>query len=239
MLTWDQIRNTLFLDIETAAIERSYEDLSERMQALWDKKSLKYQRQEPEKSPEELFYEKAGIHAEFGQVVCISCGIILKEAAGATLRLKSFYGQPEKSLLEDFGDMLEKFTKNGNKLLCAHNGKEFDFPYLGRRFLIQGVPLPDVLQVQGKKPWETVFVDTMEMWKFGDFKSYTSLDLLAAIFDVPTPKDDMDGSQVNEVFWYQNDVERIKTYCEKDVSTTVQVCLKMSGLAVSLEEEHT
>ena len=232
MYTRDQIEQILFLDIETAGLVKSYEDLSPRMQELWNKKSKRYQRSEEEKLPEELYFEKAGIHAEFGRVVCISCGYLRfeEQGKGPSIKIKSFYGADEKKILEEFGEMVDRFMQKHNRFLCAHNGKEFDFPFIGRRCLINGIPLPEALDVQGKKPWETKFIDTMELWKFGDFKSYTSLDLLAAVFDIPSPKDDIDGSQINEVFWYQNAHERIMTYCEKDVKTTAQVLLKMNGL---------
>lgn len=220
-------RKILFLDIETVPAVQDYTELPERLMPLWDKKSRRYQNQEPDKGVEELFFQKAGIHAEFGKVVCISCGYLQFEGEKPTgIKLKSFYGEDERQILEDFAKVLNDFSSKKFNL-CAHNGKEFDFPYLGRRYVIHGLPLPNVLQTQGKKPWETTFIDTMELWKFGDYKAYTSLDLLAAVLGVPSPKDDIDGSQVANVFYYEKDHERIKVYCEKDVLTTAQVLLRM------------
>jgi hypothetical protein len=232
-----QLENILFLDIETVSSAPAYEDLSPRMQALWEHKSARFQRQDAPRSPAELYTDKAAILAEFGRVVCISCGYLRFDAQGKpALTLRSYRGADEKALLDEFGQMLNQYTsRSSERRLCAHNGKEFDFPYLGRRFLIQGLPLPLALQVQGKKPWETPFLDTMELWSFGDYKGFTSLDLLAAVFNIPSPKDDIDGSQVGRVFWQEQDHERIRVYCEKDVYTTAQILLAMSRLPL-LEE---
>lgn len=228
-----EIENLLFLDIETAPLAPNYEGLEPRMRELWDSKMLRYQRQDPEKDGAQLFLEKAGIHAEFGRVVCISCGyVFFDDATGEPeIKMKSYFGEDEKKILTDFSKMLNKWTRaKSGRTLCAHNGKEFDFPYLGRRYLIQGLEVPYILKIQGKKPWEVNFVDTMELWKFGDYKAYTSLNLLSAVLGIPSPKDDIDGSQVRRVFWEEKDHERIKTYCEKDVLTTAQVLLRMSLL---------
>lgn len=231
MYTQHQLENILFLDIETASVTATYADLPERMQGLWDRKANKYQRFEPDKTPAELYTEKAGIHAEFAQAVCISCGYLRFDGDKPEIKLKSYYGPDEYQNLKDFGEMLNKFVmaKQGRNL-CAHNGKEFDFPFLGRRYLVHGLALPRPLQIQGKKPWEIPFVDTMELWKFGDYKAYTSLDLMTAVLGIPSPKDDIDGSQVGRVFWEEKDYDRIKTYCEKDVRTTAQVLLRMSRM---------
>lgn len=235
MFSPSEIENILFLDIETASAAPVYADLPERMQTLWDKKSRRYQRQEPDMDPPELYTAKAGIHAEFARVVVISCGYVQFDEEGIPqVTMKSYADMDERNLLAAFGDMLDRFMRaKPGRNLCAHNGKEFDFPFLGRRFLINGLKLPLALQIQGKKPWEIPYVDTMELWKFGDFKAYTSLDLLAGVFGIPTPKDDIDGSQVGRVFWEEKDLERIKVYCEKDVETTIQVLLKMSGLPLA------
>lgn len=238
MFSKGEIENLLFLDIETAPIAPQFDQLTSRMQDLWVAKSQKYIRNDDSLTPETAFFQKAGIHAEFAQVVCISCGYIRFDAQDQPdITMKSYCYEDEKQVLQDFGSMLDKFTraKQGRKI-CAHNGKEFDFPFLGRRYVVRSLPLPYALRVQGMKPWETPFVDTMELWKFGDYKSYTSLDLLAGILDIPSPKDDMDGSQVRAVFWEEKDLPRIQTYCEKDVITTAQVVLRMSRLP--LIENH-
>lgn len=171
-------------------------------------------------------YKRAGIYAEFGKIICISAGYFTKEN---TFRIKSFSGENEKKLLQEFAHAVQQFCSSQGKLLCAHNGKEFDFPFIARRLLINGIALPDVLDIAGKKPWEVQHLDTMELWKFGDYKSYTTLALLAHVFDIPTPKDDIDGSQVGDVYWKERDLQRIVEYCQKDVLTIAQIILKFKG----------
>ena len=213
----------LFIDIETVPQTNDWNLLSERTQDLWAKKTA-YQRNNDEISPEEFYHDRAGIMAEFGKIVCISCGIVVQDKY---IHIKSFYGHEEEKILKDFNDMLiENFFK-ADHLLCAHNGKEFDFPYIARRMMINQIEIPRILQLFGKKPWEIPHLDTMELWKFGDYKHYTSLDLLANIFEVKTSKDDIDGSQVAKVYYEDENIERIKTYCEKDVVTLINVFRKM------------
>ena len=212
--------NILFLDIETAPLVYKYAELPEPFKKLWD---LKYQYNK-EVTPEQQ-YAKAGIFAEFAKVICICVGYF----NGKEFRLKSFYGDDEKIILKDFKEMLEKHYDKKDDRLCAHNGKEFDFPFLCRRLLINGIGLPAILDLQNKKPWEVPHLDTMEMWKFGDYKNYTSLNLLAAVFGIPTPKDDIDGSQVAKVYYEEKNLERIKTYCEKDVVTVARLYQKMKA----------
>jgi uncharacterized protein YprB with RNaseH-like and TPR domain len=142
------------------------------------------------------------------------------------LVIKSFGGDDEKTLLREFADMLQKWSGDADKFLCAHNGKEFDYPYLCRRMVINGVTIPEALKISGKKPWDIRHLDTMEMWKFGDYKSYTTLKLLAKVFGVPSPKDDIDGSMVNDVYWIEKDIDRIVHYCQKDVVTLTQILLR-------------
>jgi 3'-5' exonuclease len=218
--------NILFIDIETVPQNESFNELDPEMQHLWEKKSayLKKEDQTPEDT-----YEKAGIYAEFGKIVCISAGGIVLKNGERWFKVKSYYGDDEKTLLEEFGSMLTKYTDNKNNNICGHNAKEFDFPWIARRMLIHGIPLPSVLDVAGKKPWEVKFIDTLELWKFGDYKSFTSLALLTKIFGIPTPKDDIDGSQVASVYYKEKDLERIAVYCEKDVFATAQVFLRFKG----------
>ena len=224
----------LFLDIETVPQYKSFEELSDRFKNLWDKKSSLFRK--PEETAVEV-YNRAGIYAEFGKIVCISTGYLYLNEKEQCLRLKSYFGHDEKESLLDFAQMLNTFSKKKNVQLCAHNGKEFDFPYIARRMLINGITLPRVLDIAGKKPWEIGFVDTMELWKFGDYKSYTSLELLASIFNIPTPKDDIDGSMVGNVYWNDNDLSRIVKYCEKDVLTIAQLFLRYKG-DVLLDEKN-
>ncbi|MDR3246252.1 MAG: 3'-5' exonuclease [Prevotellaceae bacterium] len=219
----ENVSNYLFLDIETVPEYSNYEDVPDRTKFLWDKKTV-HQRKSDETAAE--FYGRAGIWAEFGKIVCISCGFI---DLSKNLRIKSFYGDDEKRLLLDFLEMLNKFFKSQMlPKLCAHNGKEFDFPFIARRTLINGLPLPPSLDVQGLKPWEIPFADTMELWKFGDYKHYCSLELLANIFGIPSPKDDIDGSMVAKVYYEDKDIKRIAHYCEKDVITLTRLFLKLT-----------
>ncbi len=220
MLDNIKITNVLFLDVETAPLVYKYKDLPEKMKPLWDSK-FRYQQTE---TPESL-YKKAGIYAEFAKIICISVGYFHDE----TFRLKSFSGNDEKIILEEFSALLNKHFNRKEHQLCAHNGKEFDFPFLCRRMLINGLKLPKTLNISGKKPWEINHLDTMELWKFGDYKNYTSLNLLAGIFNIPTPKDDIDGSDVARVYWEEKNLNRIVTYCQKDVLTIAQLLLRFMG----------
>lgn len=223
MLKTIPYRKILFLDIETVPQTDDWNHLSERTQHLWEKKTH-FQRHNDEISPEEFYHDRAGILAEFGKIVCISCGVVINDSY---IHLKSFYGHDEQKILNDFNSMLVESFFKPDHLLCAHNGKEFDFPYIARRMLINQIEIPNILNLFGKKPWEVQHIDTMELWKFGDYKNFTSLELLADLFEIPTPKDDIDGSQVAKVYYQDNDVERIKKYCEKDVITLINVFRKM------------
>ena len=217
----------LFFDIETVPQTFDYNELDERGQGLWDKKTRFIQERE-NLTPEEV-YDKAGIYAEFGRVVCISLGFVLQKEGETQIRIKSIANEDEIALLQEFLDLLNSYYDSPDFLFCAHNGKEFDIPFLCRRILINNLKIPYMLNVSGKKPWEIKHLDTMELWKFGDFKNYTSLDLLTYIFKIPTPKDDMDGSQVAKVFYQDKDLDRIIHYCEKDVVATIQLFRKYQG----------
>jgi len=226
MLDDVKLENLLFLDIETVSGEADFDKISPKLQDLWEKKSNYFRTEEQSASD---VYDRAGIYAEFGKIVCISTGLIVRKGEHKSFKAKSYYGHDEKELLADFGVMLDRFCSKPSKNLCAHNGKEFDFPYIARRMLINGLKLPKALDIAGKKPWEIKFVDTMELWKFGDYKHYTSLALLCEIFNVPTPKDDIDGSMVGQVYWKDDDLERIAVYCEKDILATAQLFLRYKG----------
>lgn len=226
MLDYINIEKVLFLDIETVPEVYDFADLDATKQQLWETKSSYMQKEDLTAAD---VYQKAGIFAEFGKVVCISVGFIKKEGENDTLRLTSFYGHEEDAILTEFSSLLTSHYNTDNHLLCAHNGKEFDFPYLARRLLINGLPLPNALDIAGKKPWEINHLDTMQLWKFGDYKHYTSLALLANVFDIPTPKDDISGADVGKVYWEDKDIERIAAYCEKDVQATAQLFLRYQG----------
>lgn len=222
------LHNILFLDIETVPQYAEYEHVPAEWKELWSKKAEIILRNREDDTAETI-YNRAGIYAEFGKIVCITCGIIQGSANEKKLLLKSFYGDNEQILLYEFSEMIRKWSGNDPKYLCAHNGKEFDFPFMCRRMIINGLTIPTVLNSSGKKPWEVNHLDTMDLWKFGDFKNYTSLNLLATALGVPTPKDDIDGSMVWEVYWKEKNLERIVTYCQKDVVTVAQVFLRMMG----------
>ncbi|MCK9613100.1 MAG: ribonuclease H-like domain-containing protein [Bacteroidales bacterium] len=210
---------TLFLDIETVPRWESYNSMPDNFKKLWDHKA-QFIAGGKEQTSEEL-YERAGIYAEFGKIICISWAYFQNDV----LVVKSFFGDDEKYVLEKFNDLCKEFPTAGTNM-CAHNGKEFDFPYISRRMLINGYNIPEMLDTRTKKPWEVQLIDTMDLWKFGDYKSYTSLELLCALFEIPTPKDDINGSEVASVYWKEKDLPRIVRYCEKDVVSVAQLLLK-------------
>jgi 3'-5' exonuclease len=227
-MTLPPLHTILFLDIETVPQYNTYTSLPDDWKQLWDLKSnslLKYHEGETNGS----LYPRAGIYAEFGKIVCISCGVLQGQGEQKKIVIKSFAGEDEKALLVQFNDMLIKWSAGEQKFLCAHNGKEFDFPYLCRRMIINGLSIPPLLNIAGKKPWEVNHLDTLELWKFGDFKSFTSLNLLAHTLGIATPKDDIDGSMVWKVYWEEKNLPRIVTYCQKDVVTVAQILLRMNG----------
>ncbi len=225
MLQKIPLENLLFLDIETVPEQAEFTQLDTEMQELWAHKTA-YQRKE-ELSPEE-FYDRAGIWAEFGKIICISVGYFNWKGQLRTFRVTSFYGD-EPKILKEFKRLLADHFSSPKHLLCAHNGKEFDFPYIARRMIIHGIALPYKLDLFGKKPWEVPHLDTMELWKFGDYKHYTSLKLLARVLGIPSPKEDMDGSMVKDVYYKEKDIDRIIAYCELDVITLAQVFLRLKN----------
>jgi predicted PolB exonuclease-like 3'-5' exonuclease len=227
-MVFPPVNNILFLDIETVPQYPSYAELPEEWKALWHLKA-QYLLRNKEEETFEIIYPRAGIYAEFGKIICISCGCVNGGSADKKIILKSFYGDDEKPVLLQFSEMLEKWAVDSSKFLCAHNGKEFDFPYLCRRLIVNNLPIPQILRLSGKKPWEVNHLDTLDLWKFGDYKSYTSLNLLANTLGIQTPKDDIDGSLVWEVYWIEKNMERIVAYCQKDVVAVAQIFLRMIG----------
>lgn len=232
MLQKINLEHILFLDIETVPEKEQFQELDDVKQELWEQKS-KYQRKDDFTAEE--FYDRAGIWAEFGKIVCISVGYFKQQGETLNFRVTSFYGD-EAKLLKDFKNLLNGHFNEAKHVLCAHNGKEFDFPYIARRMIINGISLPWKLDLFGKKPWEVPHLDTMDLWKFGDYKHYTSLKLMANILSIPSPKEDIDGSMVRDVFYEDKDLDRIITYCELDVVTTAQVFLKLRNEAIL--EDH-
>lgn len=233
MLQKISLEHILFLDIETVPEEREYSRLDETKRQLWDHKSH-YRRAEDESAEE--YYDNAGIWAEFGKIICISVGYFHFKDSRRQFRVTSFHGD-EKRLLEEFNNLLEAHFKHPKYLLCAHNGKEFDFPYIARRMIILGIPVPNKLNLFGKKPWEVPHLDTMELWKFGDYKHYTSLKLMANILGIPSPKEDIDGSMVRQVYYEEKDLDRIILYCERDVITVAQVFLRLRNDPLMEDQE--
>lgn len=222
-----QLEKILFLDIETVPQAYQFDQLDDKSKALFEAKN-RFQIS-PDKSIEQIFEERGGILAEFGKIVCISVGMLHEGSQGRSIRLKSFYHDDEETLLKQFKRLLDDHYNTQYHVLCGHNSKEFDIPYICRRMLINGVSLPNILQIAGKKPWEINHIDTMELWKFGDYKSYTSLSLLCHVMDIPTPKDDISGADVARVYYEENDLERIMIYCEKDVVALIQLFLRLQG----------
>lgn len=236
MVSQVKIENILFLDIETVPAYPAYDQVPERFRLLWDKKATYLTRETGD--PASL-YQRAGIYAEFGRIICISTGMIVLQEGKRDMRMKSFFHPIERDLLGAFADLLTRLLQKKDYVLCAHNGKEFDFPYIARRMLINGIPVPEVLDIAGKRPWEVKHLDTLELWKFGDYKHYTSLELLASVLGLESPKSDIDGSQVAQVYWYDQDIGRIVEYCRRDVITIAQIMLRYKGEAQLRQEEIT
>ncbi|AZJ34444.1 3'-5' exonuclease [Tenacibaculum singaporense] len=234
MLNKINLQNILFLDIETVPEVELFADLSPEMQELYALKT-QYQRKD-EFTPEE-FYHRAGIWAEFGKIICISVGYFVERKGENQLRVTSFYGDNEHKLLIDFKNLLDTHFNHPNHLLCAHNGKEFDFPYIARRMIINQIELPNKLNLFGKKPWEVPHLDTMDLWKFGDYKHYTSLKLLTAILGIPSPKQDIDGSEVANVYYQEKNLSRIVEYCERDTVAVAQLLLRFLNKPL-IEEQN-
>jgi len=241
----NEMQKILFLDIETVPQTADYLELNAELAHSWEDKFKLIQKRMPEKYDDtttaaEAFNTSAGIYSEFGKIICISVGFIHFKGIDMHFRTKSFAGDNEREILIEFSHMIAKFCTTKEHTICGHNVKEFDIPYICRRMLINSLPLPSIFQIAGKKPWEINFIDTLEMWKFGDYKNYTSLKLLTAVFEIPTPKDDIDGSQVAEVYYKEKNINRIATYCQKDVLATAQVYLRLNGMEVVKDEniEH-
>ena len=219
-----KLENILFLDIETVPLHPSFDDLSDESQQLFADKTS-YQRKDTSAAD---FYERAGIWAEFGKIICFSVGYFTSlQSKPRQFNITSFYGD-EVELLTNFSQLLNSLFSKPYHRLCAHNGKEFDFPYIARRMMVHGLELPQALQIAGKKPWEVPHLDTMELWKFGDYKHYTSLKLLTHTLNIPSPKTDIDGSQVAQVYYRDNNLERIVHYCEQDVLAVAQIILRFA-----------
>lgn len=234
MLEHIPLQDLLVLDIETVSQQAAFADLDEEWQELWTKKAGALSNPEINAS---LVYDRAAIYAEFGKIVCIGLGIFHYVGHEVHLKVKAISGHNEKEILVEFAELLNVHFNQEKHHLLAHNGKEFDFPYICRRMLINGIEIPKILDIAGKKPWEVRHLDTMELWKFGDYKNYTSLNVLAKCFGIPSPKDDIDGSLVGHTYWQQKDLERIARYCKKDIITTARVLMKYKNLDILPDEK--
>ena len=234
MFSQINIKNILFLDIETVPIKKCFEDLDTSFQNLWIEQAKR--RRSEEFTVSEYYKNKAGLMAEFAKIICISVGYLFTDKGENNFRIKSFYGYDEKIILSEFNSLLNSEFSKKKYQLCSHNGKEFHFPFIARRTLINELKMPVILDIAGKKPWEIGHLDTMELWRFGDFKNYTSIKLLAAIFNIPTPKDDIEVSQVSNVDHNENDIEIIKIYCQKNTLTIAQLLLRFKGEKLIKEE---
>ena len=246
MLNSIDIANVLFLDVETVSEKANYYELNDTFQNLWKIKCRqilkKYDEEITEEEAAQLYPERAGIFAEFGKIICISVGIVVRGSdKRLSVRLNSYYSDDEKKLLKEFAHLIGQYYNNTfERALCGHNIKEFDIPYICRRMVVHQIPLPNALNLAGKKPWENKhLLDTLELWKFGDYKHYTSLKLLAAVLGFPSPKDDIDGSNVGKVYWEEGDLQRIATYCEKDVLATIQLFLRYKQMPLLEEDQAT
>jgi predicted PolB exonuclease-like 3'-5' exonuclease len=218
----------LFLDIETVPQHYHWQDLDPRSAALFAEKT-RYEQERSGKDAEAIYAERGGILAEFGKIVCIGLGSLHGRGEERSLRVTSYAGHDEHELLARFTDLLEEHYNGPDHKLCAHNGREFDFPWIARRCVVHGIPLPRLLDIGGLKPWEVGHLDTMQLWSFGDRKAFTSLALLTHILGIPTPKDDITGADVARVYHEEDGLERIAAYCRKDVVATAQLYLRLTG----------
>ncbi|MEQ8625374.1 MAG: 3'-5' exonuclease [Vicingaceae bacterium] len=236
MLENINLNKLVFIDIETVSQQPNFNKLNKSWKSLWEKKSAYHLKED--QTPEEI-YERAGIYAEFGKVICISVGVYRDNKGEKEFRIKSYFGDDEKKLLKAFCKMLQAHFISSDYLLCAHNGKEFDFPFLARRILVNGLKLPYLLDIAGRKPWEVQHLDTMQLWKFGDYKNYTSLELLTHLFNIKSPKNDMDGSDVGRVYWEEKDLKKIVSYCQNDTLAVAQLILAYKGMEQIKDSEIT
>jgi uncharacterized protein YprB with RNaseH-like and TPR domain len=231
-----RLENLLFIDIETVPQQPEFCNLPEEWQKLWTEK---VQWQLPENTSSEQFYpQRAGVMAEFAKIICISMGYFRREGKQAQLRIKSFYGDDEKQLLSSMLEALKELEAVNNRWsFTGHNIREFDIPFLCRRLLANGIAIPHYLDFQNMKPWDVNMLDTFQYWRFGDYKNFTSLNLLAATLGIPSPKDDMDGSMVARVYYEEKDLQRIVNYCQKDVITVANIVRKFKNLPILAEDE--
>jgi uncharacterized protein YprB with RNaseH-like and TPR domain len=223
------LEDLFLLDIETVSSVPDFNLLTDEWKNLWAEKISKSL--PPDVTAEEYYPKRAAILAEFAKVICISTGYFKKEGNEWQLRIKSFYSENERDVLDGFTKTIQQLqTRNSKWIFCGHNIKEFDFPFLWRRMIVNNFVIPSFIDFQNLKPWETPILDTLHLWRFGDYKHYTSLKLLSSTLGIPSPKDDIDGTKVGEVYWVEKDLNRIVSYCEKDVVTVGNVILRFRNM---------
>ena len=237
------LKNVLFIDIETVPLTKNFHELPESLQHLWKYKSKQFLTDKSNEVTEELaaqFYtEKAGIYADFGKIVCISVGYLSNEKSSRPqLRIKTLQGK-EVDILKAFNKMLKlHYNDLDNSFLCGHNIREFHIPFICRRSMVHGLNLPRMLNISGKKPWEVKhLLDTMLLWRFGDFKNYTSLPLLAGALGITLPSDDLEGDQIGKTYWEENDIDRIIANCEDEVITVAKIAMRFAGKPLPKDEQ--
>lgn len=236
MLKSVDVEKLLFIDIETVPEVYDYEQLEAPLKLLWERKVKNFLNKN---SASEVYNNRAGIYAEFAKVACVSFGFLQfnKDLNDYEMRIKSIADKNEHNLLKKFSELvIQSFSSIHRFSFCGHNIKEFDIPFLCRRLVINGLSIPDVLDLSGLKPWEVSHLDTLDLWKFGDRKNYSSLALIAHKLKIPTPKDDIDGSDVARVFYEEDDLERIVKYCSKDVITVARLVMRFKSIDLIKDE---
>jgi len=223
------IESIIFLDIETVSLFPNLLLADDATKKEWARKIMKTN---PTITPallDDTYKEQAALHPEFSFITCISVGMV----KGGKVYIKNIFGfdHDEERTLEIFCETMQKIIEKMERLqpkLCAHFGKGFDYPFISKRMLVHGMTIPNILDSYGKKPWEITNLDTHEIWKMGGFNS-ASLSAIAHAFGIPSPKDDIDGSQVGHVYWVDSKIDRIATYCAKDVFALINIFRCMQG----------
>ncbi len=242
MYSVSELKQMVFIDIETIRGKKTYNDVITENPALddyWQTKHTQIREKEPLsyghiEDSAEMYEKMAALYPEWGQIVCISIGQIKFDEDGNPIKFttKSFSGLYEKILLEEFNETASKImSKYPRMQWVGHNIKGFDMPYIIKRSLINGVRVPNVFHLQKQKPWESQLIDTNDVWKFNGWNG-ARLGLLTEILNIPSPKQDMDGKMVSDVFWEDGDLNRISEYCEMDINATANVMLRISGMDI-------
>lgn len=236
------LNQLLIIDIETVSQYPGFECMDDSWKQLWQEKVMKIL--PAGVSAAEFYLQRAGVMAEFAKIICISVGWLKQDESGVDMFLRSFFGNDEHELLSKFIVAMNERNEGLNDwCFVGHNIKEFDIPFICRRLLVHGLPIPNYLDFQNKKPWETNLIDTFQYWRFGDYKNYTSLKLLSAVLQVPSSKEDIDGSMVGALYWasdpveQQNNVHRIVAYCQQDVVATGNILLRFKGMSLLNQQQ--